>query len=196
MQQSLYNRAISDQCKLLRCLSHSRVEAPQRFQRPTMSAATAFVGSFLGISVRTVPDCTSALSIKDSDFREKVDPAHFGPLHFPSGGQGLCCTDQVVNALSPLSLCLSDADGLWASKREHPVQGTNGDGDLRRTTPVRPRAQTVPNHSFKATDGGLHQSPACTRSASASPCACTAMLRRWRSRWVGVVSAILTQHCR
>ena len=34
-------------------------------------------------------------------------------------------------------------DGLRAPKREHLVQGMNGDGNLRRTTPIRPRAQPV-----------------------------------------------------
>ena len=56
-------------------------------------------------------------------------------------------------------LCLSDADGLRASKLKHAVQGMNGDGDLRRATPIRPRAQRIPDHSFEAADGGLHQGP-------------------------------------
>jgi hypothetical protein len=35
----------------------------------------------------------------------------------------------------------------------------NGDGDFGRATPICPRAQAVPHHSFKPADGGLHQSP-------------------------------------
>ena len=35
------------------------------------------------------------------------------------------------------SHCLSDADGLRASKLKHAVQGLNGDSDLRRATSVR-----------------------------------------------------------
>jgi PAS domain S-box-containing protein len=35
------------------------------------------------------------------------------------------------------SLCLSDADGLWASKLKHAVQGSNGDGNLSLATAVR-----------------------------------------------------------
>ena len=50
-------------------------------------------------------------------------------------------------------------DGLRAPKREHLVQGMNGDGNLRRTTPIRPRAQPVADHSFEAADGRLRQSP-------------------------------------
>ena len=50
-------------------------------------------------------------------------------------------------------------DGLRAPKCEHLVQGMNGDGDLRRTTPIRPRAQPVADYSFEAADGRLRQSP-------------------------------------
>jgi hypothetical protein len=57
------------------------------------------------------------------------------------------------------SLCLSDADGLRASELKHPVQGMNCNGDLGSATPVGPRAQCIPDHAFKAADGGLHQSP-------------------------------------
>ena len=53
----------------------------------------------------------------------------------------------------------SDADGLRASKLEHAVQGMNGDGHFGRTTPIRSRTQRIPDHSFEAADGGLHQSP-------------------------------------
>jgi hypothetical protein len=35
------------------------------------------------------------------------------------------------------SLCLSDPDGLRASKLKHAVQGSNGDGNLRLATAVR-----------------------------------------------------------
>jgi hypothetical protein len=35
-------------------------------------------------------------------------------------------------------LCLSGADGLWASKLKHAVEGMNCDGDLGRATLVRP----------------------------------------------------------
>jgi uncharacterized BrkB/YihY/UPF0761 family membrane protein len=35
-------------------------------------------------------------------------------------------------------LCLSNADGLRASKLKHAVQGSNGDGHLRQATPIRP----------------------------------------------------------
>ena len=68
--------------------------------------------------------------------------------------------DRLVNALSPPhAFGLGDADGLRASKLKHAVQGMNGDGDLCRATPVRPRTQRIPDHSFEAADGGLHQSP-------------------------------------
>jgi len=50
------------------------------------------------------------------------------------------------------SLCLSDADGRRVSKLKHAVQGLNGDGDLRRATPVRPRTQCISDHSFKPAD--------------------------------------------
>ena len=50
------------------------------------------------------------------------------------------------------SHCLSDADGLRASKLKHAVQGLNGDSDLRRATPVRPRTQCISDHSFKPAD--------------------------------------------
>ena len=50
------------------------------------------------------------------------------------------------------SLCLSDADGLRASKLEHPVQGTDGDGRLGSAASVRPRAQGIPDHSFGSAD--------------------------------------------
>ncbi len=49
-------------------------------------------------------------------------------------------------------LWLSDADGLRTSKLEHSVQGTDGDRNLSRTTPVSPRAQRVTDHPFEATD--------------------------------------------
>ena len=49
-------------------------------------------------------------------------------LHGSTGGR----TEPILNH------CLSDADGLRASKLEHAVQGLNGDSDLGRATPVRP----------------------------------------------------------
>jgi hypothetical protein len=68
--------------------------------------------------------------------------------------------DRLMDALRPPHIfSLGDADGLRASKLKHSVQGMNGDGDFGRATPIRPRAQAVPNHSFKPADGGLHQSP-------------------------------------
>ena len=50
------------------------------------------------------------------------------------------------------SLCLSDAEGLRASKLEHPVQDIDGDGRLGSAALVRPRAQRVPNHAFESAD--------------------------------------------
>jgi hypothetical protein len=52
---------------------------------------------------------------------------------------------------------LSDADGLRASKLEHAVQGADGDRNLSRTRPIRPRAQPISDHAFEAADGRLHQ---------------------------------------
>jgi hypothetical protein len=54
----------------------------------------------------------------------------------------------------------SDTDGLRASKLKHVVKGMNCDGDFGGATPICPRAQAVPNHSFEAAYGRLHQSPA------------------------------------
>jgi hypothetical protein len=53
------------------------------------------------------------------------------------------------------SLCLSDAGGLRASNLKHAVQGMNCNGDLSSATSVGPRAQRIPDHAFKAADGGL-----------------------------------------
>jgi hypothetical protein len=57
------------------------------------------------------------------------------------GGQRVCTAvlhGSVRGHTEPtLSLCLSDADGLRASKLKHAVQGSNGDGHLRRATAVR-----------------------------------------------------------
>jgi len=65
-----------------------------------------------------------------------------------------------VNALHPShAFSLGDADGLRASKLKHAVQGSNGDGHLRQATPIRPRAQRIPDHSFKPADSGFHQGP-------------------------------------
>ena len=50
------------------------------------------------------------------------------------------------------SLCVRDADGRRVSKLKHAVQGLNGDSDLRRATPVRPRTQCLSDHSFKPAD--------------------------------------------
>jgi hypothetical protein len=53
--------------------------------------------------------------------------------------KGLCCTDRLVNALSPPPACgLGDADGLRASKLEHAVQDFDGDGRLGSTALIRP----------------------------------------------------------
>jgi CRP-like cAMP-binding protein len=53
----------------------------------------------------------------------------------------------------------SDADGSRTPKLKHAVQGRNGDGDFGRATPICSRAQRISDHSFKPTDGSLHQSP-------------------------------------
>ena len=51
----------------------------------------------------------------------------------------LCCTDRLVNALSPPPACgLGDADGLRASKLEHAVQDFDGDGRLGSAALIRP----------------------------------------------------------
>jgi hypothetical protein len=55
------------------------------------------------------------------------------------------------------SLYLSDAGGLRAATLDHTVQGMNGNGGLRRATLVRPRAQSIPDHSFKPTESWLHE---------------------------------------
>ena len=63
------------------------------------------------------------------------------------------CFELTENPESPPPACrLGDADGLRAPKLKHPVQGLNGDGDLRRATPVRPRTQCISDHSFKPAD--------------------------------------------
>jgi hypothetical protein len=54
-------------------------------------------------------------------------------------------------------LSLGSADGYRPPKLEHAVQRTNGDRDLRLATPVRSRAQPIPDHLFEAADGSLHQ---------------------------------------
>jgi hypothetical protein len=48
-------------------------------------------------------------------------------------------------------LCLSDADGLRASKLEHAVQSVDADGDLGRAAGFSPRAQPVADHAFDGT---------------------------------------------
>jgi hypothetical protein len=54
--------------------------------------------------------------------------------------------DRLVNAVSPPhGFGSGNADGLRASKLKHAVQGTNGDGDFGRATPICPRAQAIPN---------------------------------------------------
>ena len=40
-----------------------------------------------GLSTRSVPDYTPALSTKDSYFREKVDATGFRPAHLASNGE-------------------------------------------------------------------------------------------------------------
>ena len=94
------------------------------------------------------------------------------PVAQPEAQQGAVLHGSVGERTEPTpSLCLSDADGLRASKLKHAVQGLNCDGDLRRATLVRPRTQGISDHSFKPADGGLHQGT--TRvpgSSSASPC--------------------------
>src|SRR5215213_3527072 len=55
------------------------------------------------------------------------------------------------------SLCLSDADGLRASKLKHAVQGMNCNGDLSSATALGPRTQRIADHAFKAADSGLYE---------------------------------------
>ncbi len=50
-----------------------------------------------------------------------------------------------------------NSDRFRAPKLKHAVQGSHGNGNLGRTTPVRPRAQRIRDDSFEAADGGLHQ---------------------------------------
>ena len=70
-------------------------------------------------------DHTYATANPELTYRSKLLPA--AVLHGSAGGR----TEPTP------SLCLSDADGLRASKLKHAVQGMNGDGDLRRATSVR-----------------------------------------------------------
>jgi hypothetical protein len=44
---------------------------------------------------------------------------------------------------------------MRASKVQHAVQGTDGDGYLGRPTTIRARVQTVADHPFVASDYGL-----------------------------------------
>ena len=76
----------------------------------------------------------------------------------PSGNcvESPWCMDQRGGRIDPNS-CLGscDADGLWASEREHAVQGTDSDGDLGHLTAVRGRTQRVADHPFVSRDRRL-----------------------------------------
>jgi hypothetical protein len=61
-----------------------------------------------------------------------------------------------MNALRPSQTFSSGkADGVRASKLEHPVQRMNGNRDLGRAALVRPRTQCIRDPSFQPANRGL-----------------------------------------
>ena len=73
-----------------------------------------------------------------------------------SHGHGLCCTDQGCGCdINPTRSGSGGADVLPASKRQHAVQGTDGDGYLSRPTAIRARVRTIADHPSVASDCGL-----------------------------------------
>src|SRR5208282_1863864 len=80
-----------------------------------------------------------------------------------------CCTDRRLGCCTPqphLSSC--EADGDRASQLQHAVQSMDGDANLGGAAAVFAKAQTVTDHLFVASDGGLVFSLAAI-SASAAP---------------------------
>jgi hypothetical protein len=72
----------------------------------------------------------------------------------------LCCTDaeheeRGRNAPNPICY-LSDTDIVRASKSQHPVQGSRGDGNLGRLALVCARPQGIADHALEAADRRLH----------------------------------------
>src|SRR5208282_6643658 len=68
-----------------------------------------------------------------------------------------CCTDRRLGCCTPqphLSSC--EADGDRASQLQHAVQSMDGDANLGGAAAVLAKAQTVTDHLFVASDGGLN----------------------------------------
>src|SRR4051794_23865330 len=83
-----------------------------------------------------------------------------------------------------------DAGGLRAAELRDRVQGLARDGDLGRLAAVRARPQRVPDHPLVAADGSLGRSTTIVAELFCPPVRPrSATDRRWRSRWVGAVSA-------
>jgi len=85
---------------------------------------------------------------------------------------------------------LSDTDIFRALEREHPVQGLGSEGNLGCLGPVGARSKGVADHPFVSPDRRLDLGP---QIVAAGFCQAmrprSAIIRRWRSRCVGAVSA-------
>ena len=61
---------------------------------------------------------------------------------------------------TPNPICyLSDTDIVRASQRQHPVQGSGGDGNLSRLGLVGARSKRIADHAFVSADRRLDLGP-------------------------------------
>ena len=111
------------------------------------------VGAVLSPKQRTV---AAALRVTGLD-----QNPHFTTYHRVR----LCCSNQRAGRTMPfLGLVSRYPDVLRASKVNHAVQRTDGDGHLGRPTPIRAGAQAVVNHPLELAGVGLDQgAPAMAR---------------------------------
>src|SRR5205823_5675964 len=88
-------------------------------------------------------------------------------------------------------LTLCNADGNRASQLQHTVQDADGDGHFSEMTIVLATAQPIADHLLVAPDGGLDPAACVVADTFCQPIRpFSAILRRWRSRCVGLVSAV------
>jgi hypothetical protein len=109
------------------------------------------------------------------------------------GRTRLCCTEakqRDVDTKPRTRACyLIGTVILRSSERQHPVQGSGGEGDLGRLGPVGARSKGIADYTFVSPDRRSDLGPQILAAGFLPDMRPgSAIIRRWRSRCVGAVS--------
>src|SRR3954453_20022980 len=93
--------------------------------------------------------------------------------------------------MTPTPACSGNADVGRASQVQHAIEHVDRYVHLSRPTLLRVRAQSVPDHALVAADRSLSSARLLYPEAFCQAIRPrSAMSWRWRSRWVGALSAV------